>query len=880
MKRKRVFHLGLWGPRVEDGVDWEIEHHMNERIDELIASGYTRAAAEAEARRAFGNVGRIRRELRGIDRDVERRMRIGQWLETVMQDIRYGLRGLRSNPGFALALMLTLGLGIGANVAMFSVFDAMLLRPLPYAEPDELVNAWKTDAKGALQQPVFSWEMSKRLIAEQRAGQPMFGYGTQSVLYLGGSEPVTMAARTVTHGFEETLRVSPIVGRGFNEGDAQAGAEPVVLLSYGFWRNALGSDPSVVNRPIELDGKQFTVIGVMPKGFKFPLYSTSDFWLPIQDDGRVAGKKTGYLELVARVPVASLPAAQSQISTLVEGISKELTPGAVVKARFEPLDRNRVQPSVKEALIVLIGAVILILLVAGVNMINLLLMRGSARVREIGVRLALGASRSRIVRQLGTEAITMSVLSGVLAIAIAVAVLRGVRSIMPESITFFAPFAIQLETRALLFTFALTVICGLAFGLLPAFLAARTQRDIADLSRYGNRTVTRTRLRRTLVMVELALSVTLLIGAGLLMRSFINLVSIDPGFEPKNLAMMKLEISSASHPDPGERGEYLRRLEEQLEAIPGVDDATLSMGMPPHTNISFGDALQVEGKAAIPGFTVVPHADVRPDFIKVVGAKLLMGRNFTESDDSKSVIIDEDLARKLWPAGNPLGQRFRLGADFDWVTVIGVVKDLKMMGPDARESDFAMLNSLGSYEGKGGYMSAAIRTNTNPKSLLAALRNAVHQVDPKQPISDVLPATTAYASAIDMPRFLLVLISILAAIALVLASVGVYGVLAYGVNQRQHEIGVRIALGARASELNRMVLREGIVLALIGVTIGVAGALALSKFIGALLFNVAPRDPITIIIVIGTMVTCAILASSVPARRATRVNPLTAIRAE
>ena len=880
---RRVFHLGLWGPRVEEGVDWEIEHHINERIDELIAAGASRAAAEAEARRAFGNVGRIRHELNTIDRDLERRMKLGVWLETVRQDVHYGLRGMVRNPSFALALILTLGLGIGANVAMFSVLDALLLRRLPYPAPEELVVPWTTDDKGEIERPYFSWKATTQLFERQQVAEHMFGYSSTTGLYVGGVEPISLSMRTVTHEFEETLAVQPLIGRGFSRDDARVGATPVAMVSYDFWRSALGSDPGVLNTLLELEGKRYQVIGVMPKDFKFPTYSTSEVWVPILDDGTAAGEKVGQLEIVARVPAGRLAAAQSQFNALATAVSKELSPNNVGGARFEPLDRDRVQRSIKQALIVLVGAVVLILMVAGVNMINLLLMRGTVRVREIAVRLAIGASRARLVRQLVTEALTLSLMSGLVATLIAYGVLRGVRAIMPKSITFWAPYAIAIETRALLFTFMLTVLCGLAFGLLPAYLSTRVRRSAGanvDLTRYAARTVARSRLRRSLVVIELALSVTLLAGAGLLMRSFVKLVSVDPGFQPDNLAMMHIEVSSARHPNGTARAEYLGRLEARIEAIPGVRAVTMSQGMPPRTNISFGDGLQAEGAAAIPGFSVIPNANVRPDFIEIVGATLLAGRGFTDRDDKTSVIVDEDLAARLWPGQNPVGRRFRIDDDWDWVTVIGVMKDFKMMGPDTRETDYAMLYPVDRERGLGGYMALAIRTDRDPDQLLPAIRRAVREVDARQPIADLMSANKAYASAIEMPRFLLVLISILAIVALALASVGVYGVLAYGVSQRTHEIGVRIALGARMTQLQSMVVREGMLLALVGVGLGIAGALALSRFIRAVLFMVEPNDPLTLVGVMGALLIAALIASALPARRATKVNPLSAIRAE
>ena len=878
MRRRRLFHLGLWGPSTSEGVDWEIEHHINERIDQLVQRGLSRQQAELEARRTFGDIARVRRELREIDREMELRMKWGQWLDTVLQDIRYGLRGVRRNPGFALALTLTLGLGIGANVAMFNVLDALLLRPLPYPAPEELVAPWSTDEKGEPERPYFTPPVARRLIEEQGFAAGMFAFSSGRALYLGGAEPVTLTVRQVTHEFEETLRMQPMLGRGFVADDERVGGEPVVLLDYGFWNSALSADRSIVNRTIELAGTRYTVIGVMPKGFKFPTYSTSEAWTPILANGRSMGAEIGLVELVARVPEERLAAAQSQLGVLATRLSAEAKPGSKgASARLQSIDNDG---GVSQPIALLSGAVILILLIAGVNMVNLLLVRGSVRGREIAVRLAIGASRARLVRQLATEAMTLALLSGVVAVAVGFFMLRGISVIMPHRITFYAPFAIGLETRALTFTFLLTVICGFAFGLLPALLATRRGRAAAhsDLSRYSARTLGRTRLRRGLVIAEVTLSVMLLIAAGLFIRSFAQLLSVDPGFEPENLAILTMEVSSANHPTDIARGAYLRRLEQSLESVPGVESVALSSGLPPRPGgISFG-TLVVAGIGKRPGMLVLPHAAVRPDFIEVAGARLLLGRRLTEQDDKNSVLVDEDFARAIAGSENPIGKQFRLDG-WEWQTVIGVVKDMKMLGPDASRGDYALLQPA-THERLGRHLAIAIRTKGDVADLLPSLRSAVHAVDRRQPILDLLPATTAYGTAIDMPRFLLVLISILAGVALVLASVGVYGVLAFGVSQRQQEIGVRMALGARPRDLNNMVVREGLLLAIAGTVLGLAAAAALSRFIRTLLFGVEPNDPATLIAVVAALIVAALLASVIPARRATRVSPLTALRSE
>jgi putative ABC transport system permease protein len=545
-------------------------------------------------------------------------------------------------------------------------------------------------------------------------------------------------------------------------------------------------------------------------------------------------------------------------------------------------DRARGE-NLRRSMLLLTGAVGLILLIAVVNVINLLLVRGIARTREIAVRLAIGASRGRLVRQLTTETFTVTLLSAVAALAIALTALRSIQHIMPPAITFFAPYAISIERRALIFTVALTVICGLVLGTVPAILATRRSRQDAagDLTRYASRTPNRARLRRTLVVVEIALSVTLLTGAGLLMRSFMKLQSIDSGFRPKQLAVLNFQISGAAHPDAGERNAYVNRIAETIEALPGVDGATVSNGLPPHTNISFGMKLQPEGEAARNEGNplILPYAVVQPDFFEVTGARLRLGRAFTGDEPKDNVIIDDDLARFLWPKANPLNRRFRMDEESAWLTVVGVMADLKLMGPDSHNGNFEMLRAMGR-DRMESYVTIAVRTRRDVNALLPAIRGIVHQVDPNQPIIELSSATTFYGQAIAMPRFLFVLITVLAGVALVLATVGVYGVLAFGVSQRTHEFGVRAALGARTSDLTRVVVNEGFLLAVLGTVIGVAAAVALSRFVHALLFGIEPLDPVTYVGVVAATLVAAVVAVYQPARRAGQVSPIVALRSE
>jgi predicted permease len=461
-KLRRVFHLGLWGPSVREGVDWEIEHHLEERIEELMAQGLERDEARAQALRALGDMGKLRHELHDIDEDTARRVRMGLWLETIGQDVRYGLRAVRHNPGFALAVVLTLGLGLGASVAMFAVLDALILRPLPYRAPDELANLLVVSPKSPFGQRYVPWKQAQTLRESNTFFASTLLHTRRTVLQTGGVEATDLSTEAVSAQFEETLGVHPILGRGFLPQDGVPGAAPVVLIDYGFWRSALGSESNVLERSIVLDGVPHSIIGVMPRGFKFPEYSITSAWLPLHDDGTVIGKPWSRVEVVGRVSGAPIEQASERAAVLGRTIFTAEDPKSDRTFRLERFDTNRARGvNLRQAMWLLSGAVTLILLVAVVNVVNLLLMRATARTRELAVRLALGAARMRLMRQLATESMTLALVAGMLAVVIALLTLRAIAGIMPGSITFFAPFAIAIEQRALWFAFLSTVACGL-----------------------------------------------------------------------------------------------------------------------------------------------------------------------------------------------------------------------------------------------------------------------------------------------------------------------------------------------------------------------------------------------------------------------------------
>jgi predicted permease len=884
--KRRLFHLGMFGPRVEEGVSWEIEHHLEERIDELVSQGMTRAEAEQEARKTFGDMERVRSELIHLDRARDRKVRVGHTMEAVWQVVRFAGRAMRRNVGFTLAVVLTLGLGIGANSAMFSVVDALLLRPLPYAHPNELMENVVKSSPDEDGMPYLQWDFAREWQEKATFASSVLLHQRSNALYIGGTEAVTLGVEGVSPEFVRTIGIAPAMGRGITADDARPGAPDVVIISHGFWKTQLASDPNVIGRTIALGGKStpFTVIGVMPKGFKFPEYSETAFWMPLHSDGTLFGRKQQMVYGLARIAEDRLASAEAQARTMSSSLFKAKDPASRQFIGFKSVQSSRASNrDIRQAMWMLSGAVVLILLVAGFNMINLLLVRSAARTRELAVRMAIGASRIRVIRQLMTEAFVMALLSGVVAVLLALLALQAMDTIMPESITFFSPYRIGMGVRGLFFTFIVACLSGLAFGMIPAFMAVRRNSPATDagLTNYGGRGRAGTRLRRALVVLETAMSVTLMIGAFLLIHSFVRLMRVDPGFDTRDLAILKLTISSSRHGDAAERAMYLERLKARIGAIPGVTGSTIAAGLPPSVNLSFGVELAPEGAPAPLANQpmIVPNAEVQPEFFDIMGVRVIAGRAFDRNDAGTSnVILDEDMARYLWPDGSALGKRFHLQQRDSALTVVGVVRNLKMMGPAGKEGDFSMLYPLS--REAGGFLSMAVKTKGDVKALLPEIRRAVREVDSGQPIESIVSGTDAYLESVDMPRFLLAVMTALGGTALILAALGLYGVLAFGVAQRSQEMAVRIALGARPFHVRAIVIEEGLLLAAAGVVIGAGGALVLSKLIASALYEVRPAEPGSYVLVAVTMLAVALIACWVPARRATRIAPSMAMRVQ
>ncbi|MGD8329281.1 MAG: ABC transporter permease [Acidobacteriota bacterium] len=873
-------------PLMSLAIDDEIENHILERTELLMEQGMSARAARREAERRFGNVRRVRHTLHRIGDDQGGdggRDLFG----SLLRDLKHGVRTALDAPGFAVAVILTIGLGVGANTALFSVTDAVLLRPLPYERPDELVSVsvYSEESDGVI--PWASPDLFKVWRESIADITDLIGYARRSLVRTDGSEARQIYAHAVSVDWLGTLDIAPAKGRSFTADDAAAGAAPVVIISDELWRTDFNGDPDVLGATIELDRQPYTVIGVMQDGFRFPPLLSNDVWMPLTPVIAAATGSSLRVELTARLPEgparqqvqarldASLPALEEQ------GVAFEGSSSALIR----PLDSFRANPDVRRALWVLTGAVGIMLLIAAVNAANLLLLRATTRAPEDAVRLALGASRGRLVRQHLTENLLLVAAGGVVALALARGVLGAIVRLLPREITSFLTGPVTLDARVLVFTLAVTAIAGVFLSLVPALRATRSAQPQLAGARTSAAPGT-SLLRNALVVAEVTLTVILLVGAGLMINSFLRLTSVDPGYEPEDLLQLSLSLPPTTYPDGPSQVRFSRELADRVRTIPGVARVALSNGSPPGAGaLYFGMTPQAEGHDPKPypgDFMNIIRVDEA--FFRTMGSVLVSGRDFTTTDGSESgnIIVDRDTARFFWGDEDPVGRRLKLDSDEPddpWVTVIGVVNDFKLWGLDDRQGSLDLFYPLSDQSGRS-YVVLTARTDVRPEDLFAQVRAAVRDLDPELPIYDLTTGARSLAASVDKPRFFLRMMVIFAALALGLAVIGTYGVLAFTVRRRHRELGVRIALGAHAGKLQAMVLRQGLRLAAVGVVLGTAAALALGRLAQALLFEVEPTDPLTFALVAVVMLFCAALACWVPARRATHVDPVEVLRAE
>jgi putative ABC transport system permease protein len=814
--------------------------------------------------------------------------RSGALLDTIMQDVRYGARTLARTPAFTTAAVIVLALGIGANAAIFSVVDAVILRPLPYENPGRLAVILH-DGDGPVSPANFAdWRDQSRSFESMGAAE----YWTPNMT--GVDEPEKLWALHVTPSIFPMLGVAPLVGRTFLAEEGERGAEHEVVIAYSLWQRRFGGDPRVVGESITLDGAQYTVVGVMPRDFKFaPFWATkTELWAPLIVDA-ANGREASSLRVFARLaPGVSVRQAQSEMATVTARLEREY-PGTNRGITVQSL-KEKVVGDIRPALLVELGAVSFVLLIACANVAHMLLARTAARRKELALRAALGASRARVMRQLLIESLLLALLGGGAGSLLALGGIRALVALAPGGIPRIE--TIGLDARALLFLLGISLLTGVGFGLVPALRASAT--DLNDALKEGGRGSTegirRNRFRSVLMASEFALALMLLVGAGLMIRSFIALRAIDPGFDPHNLLTMVVPVAGSREAAPERRAIFYEELLQRVRAIPGVVSAS-AINHLPLAGDEWGRTFRVEGRP-LAHQTDAPAATYRvifPGYFRTMEIPLLRGRDVGESDNLGApavVVVNEFLASRYWPGEDPIGKRITLDDperdSVSWLTVVGVVKNAvrgEWSAPEHEEIYLPFLQNRSYLEGSGAhvaYQTLVIRTSGEAAALAPAVRHAVWSLDGNLPVSEVQTMDAVVARSTAQPRFNLFLLATFAAVALVLAAVGIYGVMSYSVSRRTHEIGLRMALGARPGDVLGIVVGQAMLLATIGACVGLVGALTLGRFMSSFLYGVQPSDPLTFLAMAVVLGAVALAASYIPARRATRIDPLLALRHE
>jgi len=805
-------------------------------------------------------------------------------METLLQDLRFSLRMLVKNPGFTAVAAITLALGIGANTAIFSVVNAVLLRPLPYRDPSRLVlmnESSKQLPDMSVSYPNYlDWRDRSRSFERIAAVQP-----AQYTLS-GVERPERLGGWNVTADFFPTLGIAPLVGRDLTAQDDRPGAPPVALLTYGLWQRRFGGDRSVVGRALTLSGRSVAVIGVLPRQFRF-YYGDADLFLPLGLDSDRLKDRDEHpgIYVVARLrPGATAQTAFADMDAIARGLEKEHPESNSGNRVAVKLLQDDVVSILRPVLVVLAGAVGFVLLIACANVANLLLARASTREKEIAIRRALGASRRRVLRQVLTESALLSLAGGGLGLLLAAWLSDVLLSLIPAGLP--RMDEVRLDATVLGFTLVLSLLTGLVFGIAPAWQASRSDvlEPLKETARGSSSGRGQQRFRSVLVVSEVALALVLLAGAGLMARSFERLQEVRPGFRPGNVLSAQLVLPELKYKTKAEINSFADRLVARVEALPGVEAAG-TVNPLPLTQEGWQTDYQIEGRP-VPARGEAPNSDyhvVSGAYFKAMGIPLVRGRLFDDSDREDTtpvVLVNETLARRWWPAGDAVGKRMRTGSvdqPGPWMTVAGVVGDVRQYGLDQEQKTqfYRTERQVALHP-----MSLVLRAQGDPEALASALRGAVQSIDPDQPIYNVRSMDSLLATTLAPRRLSLLLLATFAVTALLLAGVGIYGVLAYSVTQRTHEIGIRMALGARRADVLVMVLRQGLRLVLAGAALGVAAAFGLTRLMSSLLFGVSPTDPATLGAVCLVLVGVALLACLVPARRASGVDPMIALRCE
>ena len=859
---------------LDQELDEELRFHLDRLIERNVKHGMTPEDARYEALKSFSRVDQSKEECRDA-RGVG-------FVENVLRDVSYSVRTLLKNYAFTFVVVVTLALGIGANTAIFSFANGILLRPLPYPQSERLAVIDET----ALKQGMESMAVSFPNFLDWREQNTVFQdigiyWSSERFTLTGGGEPIELRGSFISHGLFEILRVSPQLGRTFTANEDRPDEDAVVILGHNLWQRNFGGDANIIGRKIVLSNRARTVVGVMPAGFRFP--EVSELWAPIALTPEMFTRTDHGLLAIARLQNGvSFQEAQAEMTNIAARIEQQHpVTNEGLGVRVTSLHKT-LTGDYREALLILLGVVGCVLLVACVNVANLMLARATARQKEFALRAALGASRWRIMRQLLVESLVLSVIGGALGFVLSIWALRLLLTAIPIQLPFWMNFSVDL--RVLGFTAAITLLTGLMFGAVPALQTSRV--DLNDTLKEGGRgsSGVRSRARSLLVVTEIALSLVVLVGAGLMIQSFLRLKRVNIGLDAQNVLSAGVSLPRAKYTEGDQRATFFKQLLERLRNLPGVEAASATATLPLGGD-DWGRSLTVDGFPVLPlgQAPSIQHTVVSPDYFRTMGIPLLSGRDFNDADAKGSpdvTIIDERLAREYWPNESPIGKRVRFGPPEDnepWHTIVGVVATVRhqRIQEDTRKSVYLPHQKI---PVRG--LALVVRTTSSPPEFVGAIRREVAQLDPDLPVSEVLTMDEVVAESIWQPRLYATLFGAFAGGALLLALIGIYGVMAYLVQTRTHEIGVRMALGATTRDVFKLIVGRGMKLTAVGVLIGVGGAIALTRLMRSLLFNTSATDPVTFIFISLLLSLAAFLACYIPARRAAKVDPLVALRYE
>jgi putative ABC transport system permease protein len=801
-------------------------------------------------------------------------------MRTLLQDLRYGLRVLTKNPGFTLVAVLTLALGIGANSAIFSIVNTVLLRPLPYVDPERIVLVWHNNRVSNVERDFVSYQNFQDFHKQNQSFERMAAAtAVWSSVLMTDEGPERVSAQYASASLFPLLGVPPMRGRAFLETEDQPGQPRVVVLSHRLWQSRFASDPDVIGKTLTLDNVSATVVGVMPPGFRF-LHEV-DLWVPLAQNliinrGRAVRIVTPFGRLR---PGVSLDQARTEMATLARQLEQQYPDSNTGLSATVVSLNEQIAGKIRPALLLLLGVVGFVLLIACANVANLMMTRAAARQKEIAVRVALGAGRARLVRQLLTESVALSAVGGAVGLLLAVWGMDVVRKFGQARVP--RVDELTIDGWVLVFTLGLSLLTGILFGLVPALQLSKT--NLHESLKEGGRGTLgagRSRMRSSLVVAEIALALVLLTGAGLMLKSFARVLDVDPGFNADKVLTVQIGLPP-SYSQPAQRLTFYQQLFARLEALPGVEAAGGTTRLPLREGVS--TKLEVEGHPVAAGER--PEVEFRRasvNYFRAMGIPLRQGRTFAEQDGPDAqpvVVINEEAARRIWPGEEPVGKRVRfLGTTQEpWSTVIGVIGNIKHFGLDTEARPEVYITFA---QGPPVTPLLAIRTSVDPSSVIAAIRRELRSLEPRLVMYNFAPMTELVTESLTERRFNTLLIGLFAVLALVLAAVGVYGVMSYLVRQRTHEIGIRMALGAERREVLKLVMGQGLMLALVGVAIGLGAAFALTRLMSSLLFGVSATDFVTFGGISLLLMVVSLLACYVPARRATKVDPMVALRYE